>query len=168
MDGCHIGSDGEGKSDENPIGLGGITEFEMTSFLDALETRFVSGDPKLEFGQWTAALHLATMWNFEDLRKDIIAHVNKTISDANPVDRVDASLKCRVEEWLHPAYQALCERKTGLTNEEAERLGLARLLRSTEFDILPNAVQQEVRRRGSTAYRPHDDERMKRLACMQF
>lgn len=66
------------------------------------------------------------MWNFEDLRKDIIAHVNQTISDASPLDRIDASLKCRVEEWLHPAYQVLCERETGLTDEEAEHLGLRR------------------------------------------
>lgn len=86
----------------------------------------MSGDPNLEFQQWAAALHLATMWNFEALRKDIITHVNKTISNASPLDRIDASLKCKVEEWLHPAYQVLCQRETGLTNEEAEHLGLGR------------------------------------------
>ncbi|KAG9025614.1 hypothetical protein FS837_004864 [Tulasnella sp. UAMH 9824] len=126
IDECHTGSEGEGKSDENPIGLGGITAFEMTSFLDALNARFLPGDPNLEFQQWAAALHLATMWNFDALRKDIIIHVNKTISSANPMDRIDASLKCKVEEWLHPAYQVLCERDDGLTNEEAKHLGLER------------------------------------------
>ncbi|KAG8946676.1 hypothetical protein FRC00_009463 [Tulasnella sp. 408] len=126
MDGSHIGSEGEGKSDENPICLGGVTAFEMESFLDALDARFWSGDPKLEFKQWAAALHLSTMWNFEELRKDIITHVNKTISNASPLDRIDASLKCKVEEWLHPAYQVLCERQTGLTDEEAQHLGLGR------------------------------------------
>ncbi|KAG9043076.1 hypothetical protein FS837_010060 [Tulasnella sp. UAMH 9824] len=126
MDESHIGSEGEGKSDENPICLGGITAFEMESFLDAHDARFLSGDPMLEFKQWAAALHLSTMWNFETLRKDIITHVNKTISNANPLDRIDASLKCKVEEWLHPAYRVLCERDTGLTNEEAEHLGLGR------------------------------------------
>ncbi|KAG8944130.1 hypothetical protein FRC04_002168 [Tulasnella sp. 424] len=126
IDESHIGTEGEGKSDEKPIGLGGITAFEMASFLDALDARFLSGNPKLDFRQWAAALHLSTMWNFEDLRNDIISHVNQTISDASPLDRIDASLKCRVEEWLHPAYQVLCERGTGLTNEEAEHLGLGR------------------------------------------
>ncbi|KAG9026917.1 hypothetical protein FS837_004466 [Tulasnella sp. UAMH 9824] len=126
IDECHTGSEGEGKSDENPIGLGGITAFEMASFLDALDARFLSGDPKLEFRQWAAGLHLSTMWNFEELRKDIITHMNKTISSAAPLERIDASLKCRVEEWLHPAYQVLCERQDGLTNEEAEHLGLRR------------------------------------------
>lgn len=66
------------------------------------------------------------MWNFEELRKDIINHMNKTISSAAPLERIDASLKCRVEEWLHPAYQVLCERQDGLTNEEADHLGLRR------------------------------------------
>ncbi|KAG8914264.1 hypothetical protein FRC00_000193 [Tulasnella sp. 408] len=126
IDECHTGSEGEGKSDENPIGLGGITAFEMTSFLDALNARFFPGDPKLEFQQLAAALHLATMWNFDELRKAIITHVNKTISSTSPMDRIDASLKCKVEEWLHPAYQVLCERENGLTNEEAKHLGLER------------------------------------------
>ncbi|KIO18813.1 hypothetical protein M407DRAFT_31527 [Tulasnella calospora MUT 4182] len=126
IDECHTGSEGEGKSDENPIKLGGITAFEMACFLDALNARFLPGDPKLEFQQWAAALHLATMWTFNELRNDIITHVNKTISSASSMDRIDASLKCKVEEWLHPAYQALCERENGLTHEEAQHLGLGR------------------------------------------
>lgn len=45
---------------------------------------------------------------------------------ANPFEQIDASLKCRVEKWLHPAYDALCTRESGLTEDEAERLGFRR------------------------------------------
>ncbi|KAG8949670.1 hypothetical protein FRC04_008416 [Tulasnella sp. 424] len=122
----HTGLESEGKSNEHPIFLSGISAFEMTSFLDALDSSFLSGDPKLEFAQWAAALHLATMWSFDDVREMIITHMDKTIETADPFDRIDASLKCRVEKWLHPAYQAICQRAEGLKDEEAERLGLRR------------------------------------------
>lgn len=42
------------------------------------------------------------------------------------MDRIDTSLKCRVEKWLHPAYEVLCKRPTGLSEAEAERLGVRR------------------------------------------
>lgn len=40
IDECHTGTEGEGKSDENPIGLGAIKAFEMASFLEALDARY--------------------------------------------------------------------------------------------------------------------------------
>lgn len=126
IDEAHTGVESEGKSDEHPISLGGISAFEMTSFLDALENPFVLGDPNLTFDQWAAALHLATMWSFDDLRRSIITQMDKTIILVNPLDRIDVSLKCRVEKWLHPAYEVLCTRGNGLTEDEVERLGLKR------------------------------------------
>ncbi|KAG8928404.1 hypothetical protein FRC00_001764, partial [Tulasnella sp. 408] len=66
------------------------------------------------------------MWGFEDIREKIIEQVDKTILAEDPFDRIDASLKCRVEKWLHPAYVVLCKRETGLSDAEAERLGLRR------------------------------------------
>lgn len=47
-------------------------------------------------------------------------------ANASPFDVVDVSLKCRVEEWLHPAYEALCRRGDSFTDDEVERLGLKR------------------------------------------
>lgn len=87
---------------------------------------FISGDPQLEFAQWAAALHLATMWSFDGVREMIIAHMDKTIETADAFDRIDTSLKCRVEKWLHPAYAALCKRTGSLTDEEVDRLGVRR------------------------------------------
>ncbi|KAG9041476.1 hypothetical protein FS837_012199 [Tulasnella sp. UAMH 9824] len=122
----HTGLEGEGNSDEKPILLRGITLFEMISFLDATEASFLDGDPQLTFNQWAAGLHLATMWGFDDIRKKIIGRMDVAILKVDPLDRVDASLKCRVQKWLHPAYEVLCKRDKGLSNDEAQRLGLQR------------------------------------------
>ncbi|KAG8984213.1 hypothetical protein FRB90_005475 [Tulasnella sp. 427] len=123
---AHTGMESEGKDNGHPIFLSGISAFELTSFLDALDASFISGDPKLDFTQWAAALHLATMWNFDEARENIIAHMAKTITRARPIDRVDTSLKCHVEKWLHPAYEALCLQAGGLKDDDVERLGLKR------------------------------------------
>ncbi|KAG8959708.1 hypothetical protein FRC00_001322 [Tulasnella sp. 408] len=140
IDEAHTGLESEGKSNEHPIVLSGISAFEMTSFLDVLEA---SGDPQLEFSQWAASLHLATMWSFDDIRQMIIGHMDKTISTADPLNRADTSLKCNVEKWLHPAYQALVQRGESLKDEEVERLGLRRsaaiwrVRESLEFEKAP-------------------------------
>ncbi|KIO33638.1 hypothetical protein M407DRAFT_17599 [Tulasnella calospora MUT 4182] len=127
LEDAHTGAGSEGKDNEHPISLGGISAFEMTSFLDVLETSVLYDDPGPTFSQWAAALHLATMWDFDDIRERIIVQMDKNISEVEPMDRVDASLKCRVEKWLHPAYEVLCTRDAGPSDAEAERLGVLRL-----------------------------------------
>ncbi|KAG8918412.1 hypothetical protein FRC01_001873 [Tulasnella sp. 417] len=119
----HTGLESEGKDNNNPISISGITAFDMASFLDVLEASYIYGDPNLDFNQWASALHLATMWAFDAIRDRIIVEMDKTISTQEPLNRIDASLKCRVEKWLHPAYEALCQRGEGLKAGEIERLG---------------------------------------------
>ncbi|KAG8949671.1 hypothetical protein FRC04_008417 [Tulasnella sp. 424] len=126
IDEAHTGLESEGKNNQHPIFLTGISAFEMTSFLDVLDASLLYGDPGLTSGQWGAALHLATMWSFDDIRERIILQMDKIISTVDAMDRIDTSLKCRVEKWLHPAYEELCKRATGLSDVEAERLGLRR------------------------------------------
>ncbi|KAG8959707.1 hypothetical protein FRC00_001321 [Tulasnella sp. 408] len=140
IDDMHTGNESEGKSDDHPIVLGGISAFEMASFLDVLDTPFVFGDPGFSFEQWAAALHLATMWSFDDLRNSIFPQMDDMTADANPFDVINASLKCRVEHWLHPAYEALCRREDSFTDDEVEWLGIKRaaalwrIRESFEFD----------------------------------
>ncbi|KAG8928401.1 hypothetical protein FRC00_001761 [Tulasnella sp. 408] len=126
LDDMHTGKESEGKSDDHPIVLGGISAFEIASFLDVLDTPFVLGDPGFSFEQWAAALHLATMWSFDDLRNSIVPQMDDMTSDANPFDVINASLKCKVEHWLHPAYEALCCREDSFTDDEVEWLGIKR------------------------------------------
>ncbi|KAG9025125.1 hypothetical protein FS837_005073 [Tulasnella sp. UAMH 9824] len=116
----------EARESKSPIPLSGVSALEMESFLTALGASFLFGDPNLSFAQWAAALRLATIWSFDDVRERIIAQMDPILHTANPFDQIDASLNCRVEKWLYLAYEALCSRKNGLTEDEAERLGIRR------------------------------------------
>ncbi|KAG9041482.1 hypothetical protein FS837_012205 [Tulasnella sp. UAMH 9824] len=86
------------------------------------------------------------MWGFDDIREKIVEQVDKIISAVDPLDRIGASLKCQVEKWFHPAYVVLCKRETGLSDAEAERLGLRRstaVWRVREF-LRPVPTQPQV------------------------
>ncbi|KIO16902.1 hypothetical protein M407DRAFT_33457 [Tulasnella calospora MUT 4182] len=125
----HLGGSVEGRSDEHPIALGSITSFEMESFVDVLDARVFDKEVKREWKQLAAALHLATMWEFEDVRARLIKDMSQIINNGgvDPLDRVEVSIQCRVSNWLHPAYQELCDRAEGVTTVEAKRLGMDRL-----------------------------------------
>ncbi|KAG8912964.1 hypothetical protein FRC01_004811 [Tulasnella sp. 417] len=125
----HLGGSVEGKSDDHPIALGGITEFEMESFVHILDARVFDKEVQREWKQLAAALHLATMWEFEDVRARLIKDMSHIINQGGiePLDRIEVSIQCRVSDWLHPAYEELCDREEGVTNDEAKRLGLDRL-----------------------------------------
>ncbi|KAG8944121.1 hypothetical protein FRC04_002159 [Tulasnella sp. 424] len=127
LDSADTGSVGEGQSDEHPIILEGISNFEMESFMDAIQARLFTAQDQMDWKQKSAALHLATMWGFEDVRKGLISSMERQITAIDPLDRIEASLKCRVQDWFHPAIQSLCERAEYLTAAEGERLGLVRL-----------------------------------------
>ncbi|KAG8937469.1 hypothetical protein FRC00_005171 [Tulasnella sp. 408] len=129
LDSEHLGGSVEGTSDEHPIALGSITSFEMESFVDILDAPAFGKKKQREWKQLAAALHLATMWEFEDVRASLIEDMSQIISknEVEPLDRVEVSIQCRVNDWLHPAYQELCDRDEGVTTEEAKRLGMDRL-----------------------------------------
>ncbi|KIO22955.1 hypothetical protein M407DRAFT_27524 [Tulasnella calospora MUT 4182] len=139
----------KGRSDEHPIALDSIKCFEMESFADVLDARYDDFMPllrsaeispqflprvfddeiKREWKQLAAALHLATMWGFKEVKTRLVRDMSQIISDDGipPLDRIEVSVQCGVSDWLHPAYQELCERTEGMTNEEAKRLGMDRL-----------------------------------------
>ncbi|KIO22956.1 hypothetical protein M407DRAFT_114204 [Tulasnella calospora MUT 4182] len=146
----HLGGSAEGKSDEHPIALGSITSFEMESFVDILDARVFDKEVQREWKQLAAALHLATMWEFEDVRARLIKDMSQIINNdgIDPLDRVEVSIQCRVSSWLHPAYQELCDRAEGVKTEEAKRLGMDRLAaiyRVRDQRHANNAVQNSGR-----------------------
>ncbi|KAG8928402.1 hypothetical protein FRC00_001762 [Tulasnella sp. 408] len=161
--GTPTGLELEGRNNEHPITLGEISAFDMTSFLDVTESRRLDGDSEPTFSQWIAALHLATMWSFDNIREKIIEQVEQTISTADPIDRIEASLKCRVEKWLHPAYVILCKRESVLSDAEAERLGLRRSMAiwRVREALRPIQPPQPIQPSRPSTYRPpvqHGDQ----------
>ncbi|KAG8917517.1 hypothetical protein FRC02_003067 [Tulasnella sp. 418] len=112
----------EGASDDNPIILQGITRFEMDSLVSVLSARWYKGDPKVEIENWKAILHLSTMWEFGSLRDLAIRKIEHLKVPA--LDSLLLATKCRVTQWLKPAYVELCSRSAPISDQEAELLGL--------------------------------------------
>jgi hypothetical protein len=47
----------------------------------------------------------------------------------NPIDKIALGKQYGIDHWLRPAYQAVCERDSSLSDEEGMRLGLADVLK---------------------------------------
>ncbi|KAG9031483.1 hypothetical protein FS837_002973, partial [Tulasnella sp. UAMH 9824] len=150
----HLGDSVEGKSDEHPIVLEGITSFEMESFVDVLDARTFDDEETRDWKQFAAALHLATMWEFERVRAKLIKDMSQVISNGGvePLDRVEVSIQCRVSDWLYPAYQELCDRAEAVTTEEAKRLGMDRLAAIYRVRDRRHAFDPAARRNGYCGY----------------
>lgn len=95
-----------------------------------LSHRLYLGNLNMTWEQWAAALHLATMWSFDQVRCYVITQMDIQIKagSVHPLDRVDVATKCRVPEWVVPAYTELCERQNSLTVDEASHMSLPRLM----------------------------------------
>ncbi|KAG9012541.1 hypothetical protein FRB90_006644, partial [Tulasnella sp. 427] len=121
LDSTHIGEPGEG-TEEHPITLNGVTSFEMESFLTILSARVWAGPPDLTEDGWAAALHIATMYSFRDIRNYIIKYIDDK-KFYNPVRLIEMASKSNVPKWIQPAYLSLCMKPEVITPEEAARLG---------------------------------------------
>ncbi|KAG8925638.1 hypothetical protein FRC02_009525 [Tulasnella sp. 418] len=118
---AHVKDSDEGGSDDKPIVLQGVTAFEMESLLYVIEARWIKDPPEVSADQWKAALHLATMWEYEQLRQFAIEKIDGLKLPA--IETLGLAVKCRVEKWLSPASVDLCLRANSLTYEEGEVLG---------------------------------------------
>lgn len=102
----------------------------MGALTGACGFRLFGQKTTLQWKQLAAALYLATMWEFDDVRAQLIALMSRMIGagSVDVLDRLEVSIRCRVVDWLLPAYQVLCERSEEVTTEEARRLGFERLV----------------------------------------
>ncbi|KAG9002101.1 hypothetical protein FRB93_011874 [Tulasnella sp. JGI-2019a] len=127
LDMIDMGGSLEGRSDDHPITLGGITTFEMDNFLTLLYAHNLGAKLSFTIAQWSAALHLSTMWVFDSLRTYAIAEISSYHPNQCPFDRIDLAMRCQVAQWLFPSYESICTRWEPLTTEEMMRLGFERL-----------------------------------------
>ncbi|KAG8907692.1 hypothetical protein FRC01_007603, partial [Tulasnella sp. 417] len=113
LDSAHIGEPEEGTA-EHPIELQGVTAFEMESFLTLLSARVWAGPPELDEDGWVAALHIATMYSFRDIRNYIIKYIDDQ-KFYSPVRLIEMANKANVPKWIQPAYLALCMKPEMIT-----------------------------------------------------
>ncbi|KAG9029757.1 hypothetical protein FRB95_004909 [Tulasnella sp. JGI-2019a] len=57
----------------------------------------------------------------------MIKIIQKFHPGSSALDRYELAMKCRVSQWLHPAYNTFCTREEAITADEGSRLGYARL-----------------------------------------
>ncbi|KAG8942095.1 hypothetical protein FRC03_003652 [Tulasnella sp. 419] len=112
----------EKNSDEQPLELEGVTCFEIESTLCILDARWFKGEPSLTAEQWKAILRMTSLWDFAELRKVTVEKIGSM--NFPPMESIILAREYQVQEWLKPAYVALCTRETPLTAEEGALLGV--------------------------------------------
>ncbi|KAG8913514.1 hypothetical protein FRC02_005452, partial [Tulasnella sp. 418] len=113
----------EGHSEDNPIDLQGVSTFEIESLLHFFDPACIlEGTDDIDLQQWSAILHLCTMWSYPKLRERAMIE----IETLNPSlkDYILLSRKCNVPKWLELAYNQLCQRDQPITVGEGLVLGI--------------------------------------------
>ena len=81
---------------------------------------------------WKSILHLATLWQFDDIREFAIREL--CALPMNPVEKVVLSRKYSIcSRWTLDAYTELCERPEPLGIDEARQLGLETVTRVAQL-----------------------------------
>ena len=71
--------------------------------------------------EWISILSIAAKFNFKSIKALAIKYLAPI---ASPIDKVVYGRKFEIDDWLLPAYNAICGRQDALTLEEGRRLGV--------------------------------------------
>jgi len=63
------------------------------------------------YDEWIAALDLATMWDFKEIRKTCIKALSELIKSRNVFDNILLAKKYKVKKWLRDGYIKLFREK---------------------------------------------------------
>ncbi|KAG9022898.1 hypothetical protein FRB95_013998 [Tulasnella sp. JGI-2019a] len=114
---------------EYPIEVQDAMMWEMDALLMVLDARVVGTTREsLDIDQWSAVLHLATIWEFPALREHAIEVFDNRFHNQDALDRIELARRCDVAKWFQPAYRQLCERPESLSLDEAWRLGISQFV----------------------------------------
>ncbi|TRM68981.1 hypothetical protein BD626DRAFT_472542, partial [Schizophyllum amplum] len=152
------GQDTEGCSDQHPVVLEGATADEYRQFLRILLPRnALRPDHDLTLEQWTAALKLSTMWDFDDIRQLAVTKMGKL--DMTREQRFRLGRAYNVSKWYHGVLKDLVQRVEPLSREDVDLVGLdiALGLAASRERISPSIYGQwlyeERRKTPSSIYR---------------
>jgi hypothetical protein len=100
--------------------------------------------------EWTSVLHLASKWGFKSMRT---LALRKLLPLASPVDKIVLGRKYGFDDWLTPAFVAVCARAEPLSLAEAKRMDgedVARIYQAREkargssISVSTEAAQEAV------------------------
>ncbi|KAJ8082208.1 hypothetical protein PM082_008055 [Marasmius tenuissimus] len=109
-----------------------VNEFEslLGFFYDGMYRLSPSNTP---IQAWVDLLSISTQFDFPKIRDHAIAAIDEcqSLSSSNslsPADMIHIADKHHVEKWLKPAYMTLCEREEPISKEEAEKIGVEKVV----------------------------------------
>jgi hypothetical protein len=90
--------------------------------------------------QWIAVLDLSTRWKFADIRQLAIKQL--TQYKIEPVEMIVLEHKYSIErQWILDAYTVLCSRRSPLTTDKAQKLGIVTA-------VLINGTREKLEKSG--------------------
>ncbi|KZV76864.1 hypothetical protein PENSPDRAFT_747419 [Peniophora sp. CONT] len=108
------------------ICLDNVTKAEMDAFLSTQYPSPTESRNPRTVSEWKAILRLASMWQFEVPRQHAIMALDTRIE--SPLEKLILARAHDIEDWLHPAFAALCKRPDPLSSDEAQKLSLGDVL----------------------------------------
>lgn len=128
----------------------------LSSLMEQSQTRCFDEPLRMRASEWSDALHIATMWRFEKLRKYIIKRIDEAGDMYTPLEHILMARRCRVGKWLLPAYMSLCTRDEPISEQEGHALGMS---------ILVGLWNAKERFRGENLGRRNRSDSPSRDAC---
>lgn len=101
----------EGTSLETPIVLEGVGEDHFHAFLRVLYP-FTGQPAVVEYAEWVGALHLATMWEFAEIRAKAIAALSVLNPERELTEKISLGARYGIVDWLRDGYTELVQRST--------------------------------------------------------
>jgi hypothetical protein len=138
----------DGSSNEHPLKLEGLSVDDFRAFVSATVPRYVAFkfiiSPKryalnksdahsmipggkaclMSLPEWARVLHLADMWQIDDLRTEAIEEMSTKFNEPAAVLQLLLADRYSIQDWIRPAVSHLTLRQTTLTVQEIEELGL--------------------------------------------
>jgi len=142
----------EGLSEENPFTLPGISSVDFDRLLAIIYPQMFGAYSLGSAEEWVSVLHLATRWEFNDIRMLVIKELQTLPMD--PIDKIVLSAQYGItNSWALKAYAAICQRTRPISVEEARKLGVETAARIAQ-------IRERLLRRVTPARRLSVDTRI--------
>ncbi|KAH7871452.1 uncharacterized protein C8R40DRAFT_1054708 [Lentinula edodes] len=113
-----------------PIELHGVSNQEFESLLDFFyDGMYRSSADAVPVSEWINLLAAASALKFNRAREHAIAAISDVSQRPNAIDMIVMAEKYGITKWLRPAYISFCKRTEPLQLNEAERIGLDKVVK---------------------------------------
>jgi len=100
------GEQTEGHDSKHPILLEGIAKEHFRGFLRVMYP-FNGAESTTKYEDWVGVLHLATKWEFAEIRAKSIQVLSDFLKDKPVIDKILLAKKYHVKDWLFAGYTNL-------------------------------------------------------------